>query len=175
MFEHTKTLLTLVERFQQANHGPLAMAEVGVCHGTTSGDLLRECPTLRMYLVDNYQPYMRFSFDRQLGHLKRAMTNTQPYCDRRSFLIMDSMQAADLLPDGSLDLVFIDGDHTYEPVQRDLAAWWPKLKADQQSIFCGHDYSKQFPGVIRAVDEWAAQSRQPVSLLPNTIWWTVKQ
>lgn len=30
--------------------------------------------------------------------------------------------------DGSLDIIYIDGDHTYEVVVKDLAAWYPGFK-----------------------------------------------
>ena len=171
MIEHEKSVVSLLERIQERNRGPLAMAEVGVCHGTTSADLLRRFPQLIMWLVDDYQAYMRFSFERQLQHLQTALKATEVYRKRRKFLIMESVQAAELVPDLSLDLVFIDGDHNYDPVRADLVAWWPKLKSDY-SVFCGHDYSDEFPGVKRAVDEWAHANGRTLGFLPGTVWWT---
>ena len=64
---------------------------------------------------------------------------------------MRSVEAAKTEEDGSLDLVFIDGDHKYECVKEDIEAWWPKLK--QGGVMLGHDYSVGLPGVIQAVDE----------------------
>jgi len=172
MIEHEKSVVALLRRVEKGQHGPLVMAEVGVCHGTTSADLLRRFPTLTMWLVDDYQAYMRFSFKRQLQHLQSALKATEAYRKRRRFLIMDSMRAADLVGEGSLDLVFIDGDHSYEAARRDIDIWCMKLKQGHGSIICGHDYSSQFPGVIKAVDEWAQEMEYPVHFLPGTIWWT---
>lgn len=49
-----------------------------------------------------------------------------------------SVEAAKLVPDGSLDFVFIDGDHTGDAVILDVYTWWPKLKPS--GFMGGHDY-----------------------------------
>ncbi|MBS0205275.1 MAG: class I SAM-dependent methyltransferase [Planctomycetes bacterium] len=67
-------------------------------------------------------------------------------------LRMKSVDAARLFDDGSLDCVFIDGDHSYENVIEDIRAWHPKLKPG--GVMLGHDYSEQhWPGVCQAVNE----------------------
>ena len=33
-------------------------------------------------------------------------------------------------PDGSFDLIFIDGDHSYAAVREDLQLWRPKVRAE---------------------------------------------
>lgn len=55
-----------------------------------------------------------------------------------------------------IGLLFIDGDHRYEPVWADIEAWTPHLAPGAWVAF--HDYYDKFPGVIRAVDEWVAQT-----------------
>lgn len=49
------------------------------------------------------------------------------------------------------DLVFIDGEHTYEGCREDIKLWTPHVRPG--GILCGHDYGGQFPGVKKAVDE----------------------
>jgi predicted O-methyltransferase YrrM len=51
---------------------------------------------------------------------------------------MDSATAAVNYKDESLDFIFIDADHSYEAVTRDLQAWFPKLK--KNGHIAGHDY-----------------------------------
>ena len=51
-----------------------------------------------------------------------------------------SVEAARLVPDGSLDFVFIDGDHSDDAVTTDVYTWWPKLKPT--GFMGGHDYIK---------------------------------
>jgi len=52
------------------------------------------------------------------------------------------------------DLVYIDGDHTYEAVYRDLNAWQPLLNAN--GIICGDDWS--WPAVQKAVNQFAEEN-----------------
>jgi predicted O-methyltransferase YrrM len=52
-------------------------------------------------------------------------------------LIADSQSAAEIVGDATFDLVFIDADHRYEAVLRDIAAWMPKVRVG--GILCGHD------------------------------------
>jgi cephalosporin hydroxylase len=59
--------------------------------------------------------------------------------------------AADEFADGTVDLVFLDADHTYEGVKADLAAWFPKVKSG--GILAGHDLCGNYPGVWRALEE----------------------
>jgi len=53
------------------------------------------------------------------------------------------------------DFIYIDGEHTYKAVSRDMADWWPKVKIG--GILAGHDYNDSNPGTIKAVDEFAAK------------------
>lgn len=53
----------------------------------------------------------------------------------------DSAVAAARFADGSLDLVFIDADHQYDAVMRDLEAWWPKIAPTGR--IAGHDYTAE--------------------------------
>jgi len=71
---------------------------------------------------------------------------------------------------GSLHLVFIDADHSYETVLADIKAWLPKVKAG--GVLCGHDYNppgQDHAGVKQAVDELIG--RQKVVVFPNSSLW----
>jgi hypothetical protein len=56
-----------------------------------------------------------------------------------------------LIQDKSLDICFIDADHSYEAVVKDIELYLPKVK--DGGILCGHDYDGEHPDVIRAVNE----------------------
>jgi hypothetical protein len=78
-------------------------------------------------------------------------------------LKMPSEHAASLFEDGTLDFVFLDADHTYEAVRRDLEAWFPKVK--RRGILGGHDYlHADFPGVRRAADEIFMEQELPLQI-----------
>jgi predicted O-methyltransferase YrrM len=61
-----------------------------------------------------------------------------------------SWDAAINFPDESIDFVFIDADHSYESVKKDIDAWLPKIR--KNGMISGHDYTNPC-GVKQAVDE----------------------
>lgn len=66
------------------------------------------------------------------------------------------------------DMVFIDGDHRYEIVVRDIKKAFELL--NQGGLICGHDYDHpSWPGVKQAVTEWVG----PVEVY-DTIWSAIK-
>lgn len=60
-------------------------------------------------------------------------------------------ESAEQFADATIDILFIDADHSYEGVLADIDAWLPKVKPG--GLILGHDYSCIFPGVKRAVHE----------------------
>ena len=62
----------------------------------------------------------------------------------------DTDSASKEFKDNSFDLIFIDADHSYEAVKKDLDNWIPKLKPGGK--ISGHDYGNK-EGVGRAVNE----------------------
>ena len=87
-------------------------------------------------------------------------------------------------PDEFFDFIFIDADHTYEGISRDLVDWWPKMK--KGGAFTGHDYiqtrkkmkngQKITFGVLTAVDEFVAKNNITNFgiLQPNPSWAIIK-
>lgn len=65
-----------------------------------------------------------------------------------------------------LDVVYIDGDHSYEAVRADIAAYSGKLSPG--GFLSGHDYHAGYRGVIRAVDEW--RENRPVTVYEDGSW-----
>lgn len=60
-----------------------------------------------------------------------------------------SKEAREVLKDEKFDMIFIDGDHSYQAVKDDIAMWKDKAK----TLLCGHDYCLPWPSVMKAVDE----------------------
>ena len=61
----------------------------------------------------------------------------------------DSMKASELFKDNSIDLLFLDGNHSYTYCSNELKIWIPKVKTG--GIVSGHDWPSQ--GIQRAVRE----------------------
>lgn len=65
----------------------------------------------------------------------------------------DHSVLVDNYEDGFFDYVYIDSDHTYESVKKDIEQWWPKVR--EGGILAGHDYvNRKLYGVIPAVNEF---------------------
>ena len=78
-----------------------------------------------------------------------------------------SWEAASLYEDKSLDFVFIDAAHDYDSVSKDIANWFPKLKAN--GVIAGHDYNYD-QGVYPAVNEFFNLKNIPVKQIAGGCW-----
>lgn len=52
-------------------------------------------------------------------------------------MVMTSQDASEIIKDESIDIVFIDADHSYEEVKKDISMWIKKVVPS--GIICGHD------------------------------------
>lgn len=69
-----------------------------------------------------------------------------------ALLVTDSLNAAALFADGSLDWVHLDARHDYASVKADIAAWLPKVRPG--GWLSGDDYDPvKWPEVVAAVTE----------------------
>ena len=67
------------------------------------------------------------------------------------------------------EMVYIDGSHSYTDVLEDIKNMWPKTKLG--GVMFGDDYTnKAFPGVKRAVDEFAKLFELEVEIYDNWFW-----
>ncbi len=72
--------------------------------------------------------------------------------DKVQLIISDSVSAAKLFPDASLEWVHLDARHDYESVKADIETWLPKVRVG--GSLSGDDYEKdKWPEVVRAVEE----------------------
>jgi hypothetical protein len=66
---------------------------------------------------------------------------------------MDSINASKIYKDKTIDFIFIDANHDYDNVKKDIEAWLPKVKIG--GIIAGHDYIMcSWPGVVNAVNDF---------------------
>jgi predicted O-methyltransferase YrrM len=71
--------------------------------------------------------------------------------------------------DEKFDLVFLDGDHRYQTVIKDINKAWELTRS--HGIICGHDYGHTlWPGVKKAVDERFLKIN-----LMETIWFKERE
>jgi methyltransferase family protein len=72
-------------------------------------------------------------------------------------LPLSSPAAATVLADLGVvaDIVYLDASHDEDEVGLDLSRYWPLVRTG--GILFGHDYGENWPGVVQAVDRFAAE------------------
>lgn len=149
--------------------------EVGTFNGWYAADLLHQWRGEKLYLVDAWR-FLEYWNDPMNAHKEeqcRRMVNTFESVykfGRRVVMIRElSEDAVRLFPDGSLDFVYIDADHSFEGVSRDILLWQPKIKPG--GILAGHDYldgrtpNGAVYNVKSAVDQWAERVGKTVEVI----------
>ena len=144
----------MIERFDNAN-----FVEIGAWKGKSAcymGERLKETgKNIRYTVVDNFKGSPTETVHLQDEEIingtlfETFMKNIEPLKEFIRVWKGDSNVVYQFFGDNSLMLLFIDGNHTYEAVKRDIKLWLPKVK--KGGVISGHDYDLE--SVKRAVDE----------------------
>ena len=161
-------------------HGCVGV-EIGVWKGDNAVNVLRNMDVGRLYLIDPYRYYYDglrgpgLTFDTVVPpeDVKRCAIDVLKGFGDRVVCLFDvgSDDATGLVPSG-LDFVYIDGDHSYGQVRRDIVNYFPKVRCG--GVFGGHDYTLKYPGVIWAVSEFIDRFGL-VLFHDDGDWWIVKE
>jgi predicted O-methyltransferase YrrM len=101
------------------------------------------------------------------------LINMEPYRDKIEFIHDTSDNYFSKIADNSLDYIFIDGDHNYEAVIKDMKNYYSKVK--DGGIFSGHDVGSQ--GVQRALNEFVREFNidvQTIKTCEHQTWYWIK-
>lgn len=156
------TLQWVTETVQK--HNVRKLAEIGVLIGQLAEGVLEVCP------MDSYIMVEKEINPKLIEMVSR--NKEKPI----TLMCLPSVVAADFIADESLDMVYIDADHSYEEVRKDILKWTKKVKMG--GIVSGHDYNPNGGfGVHRAVDELVNDFiLQPDDAsVDNNIWWTIRK
>ena len=148
--------------------------EIGCSEGHTTEWLLRCNPTLKITCVDPYVNYLDWNGN-QLNDREEFYQKTMRRLERygeRFLMIRDySDNIFSKFNDESIDLLFIDGLHTYDQVLKDCNNYYSKVKFG--GIFSGHDYTA-ITGVNQAVNEFAADMKKNILTTECDVWYWYK-
>lgn len=114
-------------------------AEIGVARGEFSEKFCQAGLTL--YAIDPWLSYDDYEDSRGQAALDSLYEHTKqilspyPHC---TIIRKASMEAVEDFEDGSLDFVYIDGNHQLMYVIQDLVLWSRKVKVG--GVISGHDY-----------------------------------
>lgn len=145
-----------------------SIVEVGAYQGQTTR-VLGDNTAGRVYAVDDWKGLREDWWETQTP--KTVKDNLfDLFSDNLSDLI-DTGKVAPLIADHANiqkmtriptgDMIFIDGDHRYESVKRDIESWLPFLEPG--GILCGHDFNQE--PVRRAVFELLPEAKDAVGLI----------
>jgi hypothetical protein len=163
------------------------MVEVGVFAADLAVYLLERRPELTWHGIDDWagsdlrsaahrdtgDVYAKMSQADQDGLLSHALARLAPYGERVRVWRESSPMAAHRFAEGSIDLVFVDADHSRDGCLADLKGWWPVVKPD--GWLGGHDYlnsDRRFTfGVNLAVEEFSRYMSLPIEADGGTTFW----
>jgi hypothetical protein len=115
-------------------------AEIGVFRGEFTKEF---CKTgLKISAIDPWIGYggagrTEKVQDKQDLNFEQAKKNLAPYSNRK-IIRKTSMDAVKDFKDGSLDFVYIDGDHRFRYIAEDISEWEKKVRSG--GVVSGHDY-----------------------------------
>jgi predicted O-methyltransferase YrrM len=146
------------------------MVEVGCYAGESTLMFLQSGKVKRFHAVDPWevQPVdvndpMKTALDQMYSNIKNAeISFIKRVIDYSLTIHKTTFEKADL---PLVDFVYIDANHTYESVKRDIELALSILKPN--GIIAGHDYYNEFTGVIKAVDEIFGK---PDKVYSDTSW-----
>lgn len=128
-------------------------AEIGIERAVYSRCLLEQNPDLFLYMID---PWMNYAGYRD--HVSRekfeemyveSVQQVKPFSHQ--IIRQTSVQASTLITNGSLDFVYIDGNHDFLNVTQDLHYWTPKVKTG--GVIAGHDFTRRKGNYINHVKD----------------------
>lgn len=146
-------------------------AEVGIGYGFHAKEILDNTNVEKLYLIDPSRPYPNDAFSTDVtsnGGFEDLVRNIKVHLkekeDRYTWFRTPSLEITnEQIPDESLDAVFLDADHSYQQVIRDLPFWWKKIK--KGGFLLGDDYMSCHPGCKRAVDDFTKKNKLKIEFL----------
>ncbi len=119
--------------------------EIGVLGGKNARSLLKYSDVKMLYLVDSYEgdygigqcgAYSQKRLDKESRKAKRRL---RKYEDKITWIRKKSEDAINLIPN-NLDFVYIDANHFYDFVKKDIEMYYPKLK--EGGLLAGDDFPR---------------------------------
>ena len=129
--------------------------ELGVQWGEHAKLIFDELRPSSLYLLDSWQSGVEHGTTENDEYYEELFNRTKETFSNYNNvkLIRDRTDVAHLkFYDKYFDFIYVDADHEYSAIKKDLNNWMPKLK--RGGIIAGHDFDDRRPGVIRAVNEF---------------------
>lgn len=140
------------------------LAEIGCFAGVSTA--VFACFVQTVYAVDPWTRAVDAGYrDTTFAMLQEAEQRFGEVCRRHPNIMpmkQFSQAASAAFADGSLDAVYIDGEHSERAFRVDVICWRPKIK--KGGLLMGHDFD-QVGGYFAALG-----LPQPIAIYPETSW-----
>ncbi len=168
-----KEAITFAKRYFKNKH--ITAIEIGVLRGVNSKEILKNLNVDKLYLIDPWLSYLEYrkseprrtqnSLNKDFRICKQKLNR---YSKKIEYIKKFSHEAINLVP--VVDFIYIDGNHEYEYVKKDLEMYWKKIK--KGGILSGHDI--QYLGVSRALLDFAKKNKLEILFGDRRDWWIIK-
>lgn len=139
----------------------ITAVEIGTYEGKNAQNILQTLNVKKFFIIDPYKVYNDiYGFDnKNTEDLKKHLDKVYRTARKRLkhsntiFLRKTSDEAVSNIPN-EVDFIYIDGNHYYEFVKRDMENYYKKIR--KGGILAGHDIS--YPPVMKAVSKFCIKN-----------------
>lgn len=149
----------------------LIMVELGVFEGEFSKEIYKICKPSKLYLVDLFEGYFGSGDKDGNNHhyvqLEDEMVKIKEYFKNDSSVQIIKSSSMDFLksiPNETLDIIYIDADHSVQGCLDDLNLSYMKIK--KGGFICGHDYVNGV-GPFYAVNQFCSEIGLEIEMMTN--------
>lgn len=160
---------------------PSTYVEIGLAYGFHMETMLKAFSDVKCYGIDPYIPYDPTDCFNSIGKIDTllsvkenfdlfSLSVSQRLSKYKNFnhIRETSQTCYKQFDNESIDLVFVDGEHTYDAVNSDCNLWWDKIKVG--GIMAWDDYSNSSaPGTKNAIDEFVKNKKLQLHFISNSI------
>lgn len=141
--------------------------EIGFFKGEFSKKINNVLQPTKHYVIDTFNDQNHISGDKDgKNHIRQDMTLMEEYSISLGFKTIKGDSDSLISVEDNFDFIYIDADHSYEWVKKDLNNSLKKI--NKNGIIAGHDYEKnEFPGCYKAVNEFCLENNYEISILTD--------
>jgi len=161
----------MIEMLRRKNYDySLIGAEIGTFRGWNAFNILHYLPIEKLYIIDPYEDCESYKMQtKPEDNLRACKKHLRKYRDKVIFVKKLSEDAVEDIP--QLDFLYIDGNHSYDYVKKDIELYYPKIK--KGGYIGGHDFHISAVGVVKAVLEFTEKHNKELEGYPRD-WWVKK-
>lgn len=141
----TKGLYDLIVKYVKPNY---KIVELGSFAGVSSELFALHCD--KLYCVDPWQPYWEINEISKILDAERKFDEMSKNYSSITKQKMNSKEAATLFENSSIDMIYIDSDHSSENLENEIKTWFLKIKND--GYVSGHDFN--LPTVFNVITKY---------------------